>query len=93
MMPFQRYAAFFEPDELDVLTVAYNAAWREWSTSTVKPSSGMDTMLVKKRLAQRILVSATRGGIRDVETLKEHALRRLSAGTSFNKESPVLDAA
>ena len=36
--------------------------------------------LVKRKLAQRILVSATAGGVRDVETLKEQALRSLSGG-------------
>ena len=33
--------------------------------------------LMKKKLAQRILVSATAGGIRDVETLEKQALRSL----------------
>jgi hypothetical protein len=34
--------------------------------------------LLKRQLAQRILVSATAGGVRDVDTLKEQALRSLN---------------
>jgi hypothetical protein len=36
--------------------------------------------LMKKKLAHRILVSATAGGVRDLETLKEQALRSLAGG-------------
>jgi hypothetical protein len=35
---------------------------------------------IKRRLAQRILVSATAGGVRDLDTLKEQALRSLGGG-------------
>jgi len=32
-MTFQKYAAFFESDELDTLTAAYDAVWRDvWTT-------------------------------------------------------------
>ena len=40
-------------------------------------SSEEEVALVMRKLAQRILVSATAGGVRDVETLKEQALRSL----------------
>jgi hypothetical protein len=36
--------------------------------------------LMKKKLAHRILVSATPRGVRDVETLKEEALRSFAGG-------------
>ena len=42
--------------------------------------------LMKKKLAHRILVSATAGGVRDVETLKEQALRSLGGGFSLGDE-------
>ena len=34
---------------------------------------------MKRKLAQRILVSATAGGVRDLETMKEQAMRSLVA--------------
>jgi deoxyribose-phosphate aldolase len=46
--------------------------------------------LMKKKLAQRILVSATAGGVRDVETLKEEALRSLAGGFRLGDSKRVL---
>jgi hypothetical protein len=79
-MLFQRYAPFFEPEELDTLTAAFNATLQELRASGIDLSSEDKVALVKRKLAQRILVSATAGGVRDVETLKEQALRSLSGG-------------
>ena len=76
-MPFQQYAPFFKPEELDTLTAAFEATWQELS------ASGLDEdniALLKRKLAQRILVSATAGGVRDVETMKEQAMRSLGGG-------------
>ena len=79
-VPFQQYAPFFKPEELDTLTAAFEATWQELSASGLDLSSEDNIALLKRKLAQRILVSATAGGVRDVETLKEQALRSLSGG-------------
>jgi hypothetical protein len=79
-MPFQQYAPFFEPEELDTLSAAFNATLQELRASGIDLSSEHKVALVKRKLAQRILVSATAGGVRDVDTLKEQALRSLSGG-------------
>ena len=79
-MPFQPYASYFKPEELDTLTAAFNATWQELSAAGMDLSTEDKVALVKRKLAQRILVSATAGGVRDVETLKEQALRSLSGG-------------
>ena len=79
-MPFQQYAPFFKPEELDTLTAAFDATLQELRVSGIDLSSEDKIALVKRKLAQRILVSATAGGVRDVETLKEQALRSLSGG-------------
>ncbi len=76
-MPFQQYAPFFTPEELDALTAAFDATWQELSAANPDLSTEDKIALMKKKLAQRILVSATAGGVRDVETLKEQALRGL----------------
>jgi hypothetical protein len=76
-MPFQQYAPFFTPEELDALTAAFDATWQELSAANPDLSTEDKIALMKKKLAQRILVSATAGGVRDVETLKEQALRSL----------------
>ena len=79
-MPFQPYASYFKPEELDTLTAAFNDTLQELRASGIDLSSEDKVALVKRKLAQRILVSATAGGVRDVETLKKQALRSLSGG-------------
>ena len=84
-MPFKEYAPFFKPEELDTLTAAFDATWQELSAANPDLSTE-DNPLMKKKLAHRILVSATAGGVRDVETLKEHALRSLGGGFRLGDE-------
>ena len=85
-MPFQQYAPFFTPEELDALTAAFDATWQELSAANPDLSTEDKIALMKKKLAQRILVSATAGGVRDVETLKEQALRSLGGGFRLGEE-------
>ena len=69
-MTFQRYAPFFQPDELHALTAAaYNAAWQDLLTL-----NATQARVVEKKLAQVILASACTGE-RDAARLKEIALR------------------
>ena len=75
---FRRYAAFFRPEELDTLTAAFEATWQELALSGVDLSSEEKAALLKAKLVQRILVSATAGGARDIETIKEQAMRSLA---------------
>jgi hypothetical protein len=77
-MHFERYAAFFRPEELDTLTAAFEATWCELTATGVDLSSEEKVASLKKKLAQRILVSATAGGARDIETIKEQAMRSLA---------------
>ena len=91
-MPFRQFAPFFEPEELDKLTAAFNETWQELEAAGMDLTSEPEVSLVKRKLAQRILVSATAGGIRDVETLKEQALRSLSGGVCLVGE-PTSEAA
>ena len=87
-MPFQQYAPFFKSEELDRLTAAFNATWQELRAVGMDLTSEPEVSLVKRKLAQRILVSATAGGVRDVETLKEQALRSLRGGVCLVSEKP-----
>jgi hypothetical protein len=71
---FKKYAAFFQPHELDALSAAYVAAWREVrSARHVNPN---DAMVLRNNLAQIILASACTGE-RDTERLKQIALRAI----------------
>jgi hypothetical protein len=74
-MPFREYSPFFAPEELAILTAAFDASWQELSAANSDLSTEDKIALMKKKLAQRILV-----GVRDVETLKEQALRSLRGG-------------
>jgi hypothetical protein len=76
-MPFREYAPYFAPEELETLTAAFDATWQELSATRMDLSTEDKIALMKKKLAQRILVSATAGGIRDVDVMKEQALRSL----------------
>jgi hypothetical protein len=74
-MTFQKYAAFFQPDELDALTAAYNAAWQQiWTTNALNETQAA---VIQKNLAQIILASAC-SGERDKERLKDIALRAVT---------------
>lgn len=77
-MRFQQFAPYFTPEELRTLTAAFDATWQELNKSEPSPKSRKQIAMLKRKLAQRILVSATAGKVRDLPTLKEQALRSLS---------------
>ena len=79
-MPFHKYARHFGPEELATLEAAFDATWQELSAAGIDLSTDDKIASMKRRLAQRILVSATAGGVRDLDTLKEQALRSLGGG-------------
>ena len=85
-MPFREYAQFFGPEDLKTLTAAFDATWQELSASNPDLSTEAKIALMKKKLAHRILVSATACGVRDMETLKEHALRSLGGDFRLSDE-------
>jgi hypothetical protein len=88
-MPFQQYATHFGPEELKTLTAAFDASLLELRAAGVDMSTEQKLALVKKRLAQRLLVSATAGGIRDLETLKQQALRSLGGSRRLGGEETL----
>lgn len=92
-MPFQQYAPFFKPEELDTLTAAFDATLQELRVSGIDLSSEDKIALVKRKLAQRILVSASAGGVRDVQTLKEQAMRSLGGGVRPGGEQIIASEA
>ena len=71
-MTFKKYAAFFQPQELDALTAAHDAAWQE--VQATKPITPSEASVIKNNLAQIILASACTGE-RDTERLTQIALR------------------
>jgi len=81
-MPFQPYASYFKPEELDTLTAAFNDTLQELRTCGIDLSSEEKVALVKRKLAQRILVSATAGGVRDVETFERAVFAEPSLAAS-----------
>ena len=75
-MRLRDYSSFFQPQEFDALTAAYDAAWQDLWTQrlTLNPDQ---VPVLKKNLAQIILASACNGK-RDMQQLKEIALRGVS---------------
>jgi hypothetical protein len=67
MSPFQEFAPFFGPDELDAMQAAYNAAWVQLfaGAAVISPECGE----MKHKLAQVILAAACTGK-RDKERLE-----------------------
>ena len=86
-MPFQDFAPFFGPDELEAMTAAYNAAWYQlWLAGiavTAKPYT------VRKKLAQVILAAACTGK-REQKRLEEIAIKALSQSRSKGSRKPYL---
>ena len=78
-MRLRDYSSFFQPQEFDALTAAYEAAWQDLWTKrlTLNPDQ---VPVLKKNLAQIILASACNGK-RDMQQLKEIALRGVSGRT------------
>jgi hypothetical protein len=74
MMTLEDYSAFFQPDELKALAVAYDAAWKDLGEQPMSADQAMD---LRRRLAQVILASACTGE-RDVRRLTAAALRAVA---------------
>jgi hypothetical protein len=92
-MPFRQYANFFGPEDLKTLTAAFDATWQELVAAGIDLSDDERVALLKKQLAQRILVSATAGGVRDLKALKEQAMRSLGGGVPRRKAPYAPEAA
>jgi hypothetical protein len=76
--PFKTYRGHFTPAELEAMAAAYEGAWQDLWASGLAPS---EAERVQKQLAQVILAAAC-AGTRDIEGLKETALRAIGrAGT------------
>jgi hypothetical protein len=73
-MPFREVASSFQPEELDKLKAAFDAAWQQ--LLAVNGGTEAQIELLRKQLAQHILASACTGR-RDVEIMKDNALRAL----------------
>lgn len=77
-MTFREYATDFNPEELDALTAAYDAAWQQLSAN-----GGLTTdevPVLQRKLALVILAAACKG-MRDAERLKEIGLRAVAKCT------------
>jgi len=75
-MRLRDYSSFFRPEEFDALTAAYDAAWQDLWTRRLTLNANQTTVL-KKNLTQIILASACNGK-RDMEQLKDIAVRSVS---------------
>jgi hypothetical protein len=75
-MQLRDFAAFFQAKEFAALTAAYDAAWKDLRTTGLTLTAAQVAIL-KKNLVQILLASAC-NGTRDVDQLKEIALRGVS---------------
>ena len=85
-MIFKKYAAFFQPHELDALTAAYDATWQQ--VQATKHIKATEASVLKNNLAQIILASACTGE-RDTERLKQIALRAVVSKRRNKKPEPT----
>ena len=74
-MPFREVTSDFQPDELDKLTAAFNAAWQQLGVAN-GVNAELQIELLRKKLAQHI-IDCARSGQLDPEKLKDSALRAL----------------
>jgi hypothetical protein len=81
-MPFRdENTSAFGPDDLDILTAAFNAAWEQLPTTDSRIGSEDQIELLKKRLATCILACATPGQL-DRAKLTEAGLKVLFDGAA-----------
>ena len=69
-MPLTPYLGSFDPEEIETLTTAFDAAWREIQP----PAMGSSADAAKDRVA-RLIVHRAQSGPFDKETLVNHALK------------------
>jgi len=74
-MPFREFAPYFQPEQLDTLNAAFEAAWPQLLFDDI-PKTPLELRQLKQKLAHHILASASTG-VFDPEKLKEAALRAL----------------
>lgn len=78
-MPFRdENTSAFGPDDLDILTAAFNAAWEQLATTDGR-IAGEDQIELKRRLATCILACATPGQL-DRAKLTEDGVKVLFDG-------------
>jgi hypothetical protein len=81
-MPFRdENTSAFGPDDLDILTAAFNAAWEQLATADGRIASE-DHIELKKRLATGILACATPGQL-DRAKLIEDGVKVLFHGLEW----------
>ena len=80
-MRLQDFAPFFGREEFDAMTAAYDAVWQHLQPHRPTLTADQNRNL-KRKLAQIILASACNGK-RDVEQLKEIALRGVTGGAVY----------
>jgi len=84
-MPFRdENTSAFGPDDLDILTAAFNAAWEQLATTDGRIGSEDQIELRKKRLATCILVCAMPGRL-DRAKLTEAGLKVLFDGAEWSR--------
>jgi hypothetical protein len=82
-MPFRdENTSAFGPDDLAILTMAFNAAWEQLATTDGRIASEDQIELLKKRLATCILACATPGQL-DRAKLAEDGLKLFEGPPSF----------
>lgn len=75
------------------MQAAFDVTWKELSAAGLDLSTEDKAALMKKKLALRILVSATAGGVRDLEIMKEQAMRSLGRGVRPGGEQTLASKA
>jgi hypothetical protein len=72
-VPFRDVSNHFQPEQLDNLTAAFDAVWRQLLFAETAKTP-LELKLLRQRLAYHILASASTGQF-DPEKLTEQALR------------------
>lgn len=70
-MPFQEFAPFFGPDDLEAMTAAYDAVWYQLLVMGMAV-----TPLIRQKL-ERVILAAACTGKRERKRLEEIALKAL----------------
>ena len=83
---FKKYAAFFQPHELEALSAAYDAAWQQ--VRATRAIEAAQASVLENNLVQIILASACTGE-RDTGRLKQIALRAVLGSQRIKRRARV----
>jgi len=91
-MPLRDYEVFFSPDQVSTMAAAFEAAWRQLTTSLGPAMGEEEIQTLRKKLAECIVISALDVSPEAPDDVAREALECLHEGHVMNHAEPLSEA-